>query len=645
MEFRVLGPVELRVENQTVDLGPARQRSVLAALLVEPERPTTIESLIDRVWGDTPPTGVRSVVYTYVTRLRRVLAEATNATDTPVTVHRNAVGYMLGIRPDLVDLASFRDTVARARALNADDPRRVELLGQALRLWRGEALAGLNGDWAQRVRGTLLQLKHEVLAEWVDAEVRAGRGLSGLAVLRQALLEEPLAEPLHERLIRILYANGQVAEALKQYERVRHLIADELGADPGSGLRELHRQILQGRPLGMAHERWGTAPVPSLRTVGPRVPAALAPVPAVSSVRPVPVVPVPDDHGDDDHKGTSPDLLPMDLADFGGRDSELAWLRSAVTSPAAGLPPTVVITGGVGVGKTSLAIRAAHSLREDFPDGRLYVNLRGTCDRPATSGAVLTRLLRALGFRPAWIPADLDERAELYRNWMSGRRVLLVLDDAASEEQIEPLLPGGHACRVLVTSRVPLGTQAGARLRVLHELSQEQSLELLVRIAGRERMRDEPEAAAQLARYCGGLPLVLRAVAYRLVSRPHWTLAELLVRIADEERRLDELAYGSLDLRTSLESTYNRLDTTACRLFQHLGETAHTGMDLRVAPALGLPPAKAQDAFETLVGMHLIYVEGRDPAGRIRYRMNDLLRLYARSAARSSHLATRLPAA
>ncbi|MBC3841462.1 AAA family ATPase [Streptacidiphilus sp. 4-A2] len=335
----------------------------------------------------------------------------------------------------------------------------------------------------------------------------------------------------------------------------------------------------------------------------------------------------------------------MDLADFGGRDQEIEWLREVVASPASGLPPTVVITGGPGVGKTSLAVRVAHSLRDAFPDGRLYMDLRGTGDRPADAGAVLTRLLRALGFPPEGIPADLDERAELYRNWMSGRRVLVVLDDAAGEEQVEPLLPGGSDCRVLVTSRLRLGTQAGTRLRVLRELSQDQSVELLVRIAGAERVRGELDAAAQLAWYCGGLPLALRAVAYRLVSRPHWTLAEVLARIADDERRLDELAYGSLDLRNSLAVSYNRLDATASRLFQYLGEAACLGFDLRVAPLVGLAPAEAEDALEQLVGMHLLYVDGRDRAGRIRYRMPDLHRLYARSAARSARRAQRFPAA
>lgn len=634
------------MNGQSVDLGPARQRGILAALLVEPERPTSIESLIDRVWGDAPPGAVRSVVYTYVTRLRRVLADATDPTDTPVTVHRDTVGYLLGIQPELVDLASFRSLLARARAAEADDPRRAELLGRALRLWRGEALAGLNSDWAQRLRSTLLQLKHEVLAEWVDAEVHAGRGASVLAVLRQALLEEPLAEPLHERLIQVLYANGQVAEALRQYERVRRIIAEELGTDPGTGLRELHRLMLQGCPLGMSGEQLGADRGPSFRPRATPVRRPEAqPAPASASApggsATGSVVP----GGPGVRRSTGPDLLPMDLADFGGRNSEIDWLRLVMTPPTAGLPPTAVITGGAGVGKTALAVRAAHSLRDEFPDGRLFVHLRGTCDRPAEPGAVLTRLLRALGFPPSGIPEDLDEAAELYRNWMSGRRVLVVLDDAASEEQVEPLLPGGDGCRVLMTSRVRLGTQNGARLRVLGELSEEQSVKLLARIAGWQRVHDEREAAVQLARYCGGLPLALRAVANRLVSRPHWTLREVLARIEDEERRLDELAYGSLDLRTSLEPTFNRLDATASRLFQYLGETARDGLDLRVAPVLGLAPAEAQDALEQLVGMHLIYVEGRDGAGRIRYRMHDLHRLYARSAARSARRPGRLPAA
>ncbi len=618
IEFRVLGPVEFWVSGERVDLGPARQRGLLAALLVEPERPTSIPALIDRVWGETPPEGVRSVVYTYVARLRRALTDATAGTDCPVTVSRDAVGYMLQTSPEHVDLWRFRQLLAEVRAADPDDPRRVEWLGRALRLWRGEALAGLNSDWAQRFRSTLQQLKHEALAEWADAALHAGRGATAIEELRRALLDEPLAEPLQVRLVRALYATGQGAEAMRQYERARRTIADELGTMPCAALQELHGMMLQGKPLGSSRKT--ELGLRSVRTAGAAPAEPKVPAQAGHRERPAAAE-------------TGPDLLPMDQADFSGRAAEINWLRDALTSNATHQPPTVVITGGAGVGKTSLVVRAAHALGQDFPDGRLYVDLRGRSDRPADPNDVLSRLLRALGLAPAEIPADLDARAELYRDRLSGRRVLIVLDDAANDRQIEPLLPSGRGCAIIITGRTLLGGPAGSRMRMLRELPQAQAVEMLARVAGEDRVMSEKEAAHQLARYCGGLPLALRAVANRLVSRPHWTVAQVLARIANEERRLDEMAYGSLDVRASLELSYNQLDATASRLFQHLGATIHPGTDLVAGPVIGLAPEEAEDALERLVDMHFLRVVGRDAAGRIHYRMHELHRIYARSVA------------
>ncbi|MDO0937267.1 BTAD domain-containing putative transcriptional regulator [Streptomyces sp. DG2A-72] len=612
IEFRLIGPVELWVGQRKVDLGPARQRGVLAALLVEPDRSTSIQLLIDRVWGDSPPSGVRSVIYTYITRLRKLLADATEHSETPVSVCKDAAGYRLDIGPDMVDLARFHRLLDRARAVPAGDPRRRDWLGQALRLWRGEALAGLNSDWAERFRETLLPQKYEALTEWADAELGLGNTDTVIGALRHALLEAPFSEPLHERLLYALYSGGRRAEALSQYEYMRRLLAEELGADPGPSLQAMQHLMLQGEPLTSLYCPVAEPAAPVLR-----------------------VAETPEPPADPQPRG--PDLLPMGYADFSGRDQETEWVLSALTADASDMAPVVTITGGPGVGKSALAITAGHRLRHAFPDGRLYVDLRGSGPDPADSRAVLARLLRALGMDSAQIPDGLDERAELYRNRLTGRRVLVVLDDAADEDQVHPLLPGGPGCAVMVTSRTLLSGLSGARFTLLRELLTAQGVEMLARVVGRERVLREQQAAVRLVRYCCGLPLALRAVANRLISHPHWTLQRMLDRIADEDHRLDELAYGTLDLRASLEFSYQRLDPSAAQLLHRLvAQHGDSGYSLVPGPGPEATHAAYADAFDQLVDFHFLQVAGQDSAGRILYRLHDLHRIYARGVARAA---------
>ena len=470
-------------------------------------------------------------MYTYIARLRRTLSDATHESGTPVSLRREAAGYVLGVSPDQVDLSKFRRLLSSARSAAPGDPRRPSSLAEALRLWRGEALGGLGSEWAAQLRRSLHQAKFDALAEWADAEMHTGH--SGIVIdpLRHALLEDPLAEHLHERLVRALYLNGQGTEALRHFERARVVIADELGTDPGHGLRELHQRLLQGQPPS------GTD-VPAKRN------AATASVPPQS---PVPA-------------GSGPDLLPMDLDDFSGRSKELAYLCQALTSSGRRRPQTVVITGAGGAGKTSLAVRAAHKLSQDFPDGRLYVDLHGKHDTSVDPCAVLGRLLRALGVDSSWIPADLDARAELYRNRLSGQRALIVLDDAAGDEQIGALLPGSGSCAVLVTSRALIGGTTGLPQLALRELPAPEAVEMLARVAGREFAPADVPAAREVVHYCSGLPLALRAVGTRMARRSHETLNQLATYLADEERRLDALSYAACDVRASLDISYHRLE-------------------------------------------------------------------------------------
>lgn len=599
IQFKLLGPLQLHVHGKVVDLGPPRQCSLLAALLVDSGRPLTIDTLIDRVWGDSPPVAARDAVYTYVARLRGLLTEATAGTGgPPVQVNRGSGGYMLSTPPDSVDLWHFMDLVDRARAADIDDPDRAAQLAAGLNLWNGSAMTGLDSEWARRLGESLHRLKHEVTADWADAEIRRGNHSLVINRLHTALLEEPLVEGLHERLIRAYFLNGETALALRQFELARRMIADELGADPSPGMRELHSRILRGD-------------LPELDT----------PVHPTVNVR-------SDSDGHRAHALTlavAPDTLPLAPLGFSGRDAELATLTGMLTDDPA--PRPVLVTGGAGVGKTALVLQAADCLRDDFPGGLLYADL---ADEPSTTPEmVLGRLLTALGTPADAMPSGLAERVNLYRARLARRRVLVILDNAATEAQIIPLLPTGSSSTALITSRFALGLTT-VRTFVLHELSRTQGLQMLVATVGRARVLPEWEDAGIVADHCSGIPLALRAVACRMTARPHWTFARMLARISDEQRRLELVSYQSLDMRASLDLTFEQLDTTAATLFRELGRQAPSGADFIAPDQPGLSPDELEDAMDRLVDAYLLSEVGRDDTDRALYRMLDIHRIYAK---------------
>jgi len=610
MELRILGPIELWTGHALADLGPARQRSILGVLLVDPERPLPLESLVDRVWGDRPPAGVRNVVHTYITRLRRALARASDGLTEPIGLIRTPAGYQVSADPDAVDLVRFRRLLKSAQQEGLGDQERSTLLQQALHMWRGDALSGMHSDWAARLRETLRQLHHEALSQWADAEIRLERPDAVLAELRAALLADPLSEQLCERLMLALYLEGRSVDALEHYQAIRRLIAKDLGTDPSRRLQRLYETILRGEPA---------APAPSPdrgaggdpRGAGPRspgTPAAALPAPA-----------------------TAPQMLPIDLPDFTGRERELDVLQRTLTRPTDAQPPAVVLVGGGGVGKTALAVRLGHRLRSAFPDGRLYAALRGSTGRPADPYAVQGRLLRALGTDPDRLPTDPDERAEVYRLALAGRRLLLTLDDAADDEQVQPLLPGSADTAVLITSRGRLSTPLGARVTRVAELPYGHSIRLLARMLGPERVSREPSAAAAIARYCGGLPLALRAAAVRLNTRVHWSLSRYAERLSDDGRRLDELAHGSLSVRASFTVSYDALPKDAREALRCLGHLPMAEFDAHLAcPVLGKDFATVEDACEQLVEAYFLSVAAPATADQpTRYRLDGLQRSFA----------------
>jgi DNA-binding SARP family transcriptional activator len=602
-EFFVLGPLEIRSGGEVVALRSVKQRVLLSSLLLRVNHPVPADELIDHLWGDAPPRGARATLQTYVMRLRTALREPND----PPLVRTEPGGYAIHLAPEQLDLTRFQHLLAEAgTARRADDAARESaLLTEALRLWRGPAFADVRSLGIQHGAAlALTEQRWEVVGRRNDVLLRLGEHQRLVGELHALVVEQPLRERFWAQLVRALHADGQQAQALEVYRRASAVLAEELGVDPNEELRELHRLVLAASTAPPAD---ASAPVP-------------VPVPAV----PIPAVPLP---------GGAHCRLPPALPELTGRDDEVATLSRELRSTAGG-GRAWVITGAGGVGKTSLALHVAHLVRAGYPDGQLYLNLRGTDHEPVDPATAVDRLLRGLGVVPAAIPASLEERIDLYLGRLSDQRVLIVLDNAAGEAQVRPLLPGTSAAAVLVTSRVALAGLEAARVVSLEVLPPADALGLLAGALGVERVTAEPVAAADIVRYCGGLPLALRVAAARLVARPHWRLAELAERLSDERRRFDELCLGDLDVRASLACSYDGLDELHRRAFRSLALLDVPDFPAWVAaPLLEVGLDRAEDVVEALVDARLVEFVGRDVLGRSRYRLHDLLRAFGREAA------------
>jgi DNA-binding SARP family transcriptional activator/predicted negative regulator of RcsB-dependent stress response len=586
MQVRLLGPVELWDGTASVPLGP-RARAVLAALSLDPGRVRSVDRLIEAVWGDRAPTTAIAQIQACVSTLRRAWRVADPGgepvRDVIVTV---PPGYVL--RTGQVDLLEFERRIEVARGL--DPAGASEELRAALALWRGPALGGLHGLAAEAVR--LEERRLTAIEERIDADLALGRAGDLIPEVVSLVAAHPLRERFRGQLMLALHRAGRRSEALDAYHDARDTMIGELGLEPGPDLRRIQQSILGD----------DTSPGPAAD------PVALA--------------------------GPSP--LPPDIADFTGRVKQVAEIAGALTwrpEPYAAVP-IIAVSGRGGVGKTTLAVHVAHRLRREFPDARLYVDLRGTEATPADPADVLGRLLRRLGVDGAAIPADPDERADLYRARLDARRALIVLDNAADESQVRTLLPGSPMCAVMVTSRRRLTGLAGATRIELDAFEPAQAAELLTRVAGVERVSAEPEAADRVAALCDRLPLALRIAAARLAARPHWTLDRLARRLADEHRRLDELVHADLEIRGSLALGHRGLSAVAQRAFRLLGLLEVTDFAAWAAAALvGVPMPEGEDLVEELVDARLLEVAGRDATDQPRYRFHDLLRVYARERA------------
>ncbi|MFD8491853.1 BTAD domain-containing putative transcriptional regulator [Amycolatopsis sp. NPDC059657] len=576
--------MEAVVDGAALDLGRRIERIILGLLLVNLGSALSAERLIDLVWGTHLPNHPRRAVQVAVSRLRALLSAA-GAERHGFRLTSSGGGYLVEGDLGLVDLHRF--TALHRKAISVSAPEeRSELLTEALGLWRGPVL----GDIASAtIRDRMWPgFDEQMLAATelrIDSDLRLGDHVPLVAELAALLREHPLRERLVCQSMVALLRSGRQAEALAEARVFRARLAEEHGLDPGPELIETERVVLltDRAPLAL-----GTRPVPA--------------------------------------------LLPPAAPDFTGRAAELVQLTTTLTSRREALP-VCVVSGTGGVGKSTLAIRAAHTVATAFPDGQLYADLRGVTTCPATPGEILGRFLRALDQD---VPESSSEREDLYRSVLAGRRVLVVLDDARDEAQIRPLLPGHAECAVLVTSRGLLADLPGARRVDLGIFDEDNALELLTKLIGTRRVTADAGSASRLIALCGGLPLAVRTAGARLNARREWSLEVLVDRLADERCRLDELASGDLEVRANVGLSYRVLDPLTQRAFRLLGLLGIPDFaPWIVAALLDTEIAAAEDVVDRLVDARLadLAATGRD--GRPRYRIHDLHRVFA--AERAEH--------
>ncbi|MFI1256165.1 AfsR/SARP family transcriptional regulator [Streptomyces netropsis] len=623
MEFRVLGAVSALTDGgEQIPLGPAMRRSLLAMLLLRPNTAVGVDRLTEALWGEEPPRHSRTVLQGHVSRLRALLAEH-GAPAYGVELVTQGRAYLLRLPESLVDAHRFEELLQLARG-QRDAGDAVSMLREALSLWQGPALAGTVYSTLLETAAHMLQeLRLTAVEELADAHGRLGEHGTAAAVLHTEAIANPLRESLIAVLMLALGRAGRRSEALDWFHRTRRLLADQLGIDPGAALTDAYTALLRAdTPQAAA----APAPVPTSSALVPSSePQETRRAQEAREQREI-SAPAAAPH----HIAAVPQLLPRRPGGFTGRKDELAALDRAT---ASGSGPIAVITGSAGVGKTSLAVHWAHHRRADFPDGRLFVDLHGYSAIPARdSTSVLREFLLTLGVPAERMPGSPDAMGACYRDLTSGRRLLIVLDNARGSEQIRPLLPGGEDCVTLVTSRDRLGglvASDAARPVPLAELPPAHSTALLSAVLGPDLVAAEPEAAARLAELCDGLPLALRVAAARLVTRPHGGLAAFAGELADEHSRLDLLNVEDTGVAAALGLTVHHLPEPAREMFHRLGP--HTGATLDTGTAAALadcPPGRATVALDQLAAAHLVVETG--PRS---YVLHDLVRLYARTLA------------
>lgn len=607
LRISVLGPLVVSRKGVELVLGTGMRPVVFGLLAMHPNIALRRETIIDTLWGSAPPATAVNQVQAHVSRLRRILDQGGSPAGHACPLESFGTSYLLRATSAQLDLLAFRDLGERARAAadRGDLPAACGLYEEALGLWRGDPLAELDPLRGSHAVAELARQRTDLIVEYCDAAFDADLHHRAVPQLRALAAREPLNEKAHAHLMIALARTGHQAAALSVFDELRRRLDDQLGIYPGAELTDAHKRVLQQdlpRKIEDTADDAGS---------GSAVTNSIQ-----SSV--------------DLHTGGRFPVrqLPPALPDFTGRTAEVAGLASLLApNPERIGVPVAVISGPPGVGKTALALQVSHLTRHMFPDGQLHVELAGSTRLPRDPGDVLGELLRALGLHGSAIPDSAAERAALFRSQTAGQSILLMADDAGSADQVRSLLPGTAGCAIIVTSRSRLGGLAGAHLH-LDPLPHQDAVEMLARIVGSQRVADEANASDRLVSACGCLPLAVRIAGAKLATRPSWPVMTVADAVADQRRRLDELALDDLAFRASVMPSYQALDERTRRAFRLLGLLWPTDVaEWVIAALLGEPTAA--DVVNLLVDKSLLMPVGTDATGEPRYRLHDLLRDFA----------------
>lgn len=600
MYFAVLGPLRAHDGDREIPVRSPKQRALLAGLLLTAGRTQDADRLIDVLW-DGEGAGTRRALQMQVVRLRQTVGDRIAS-----RIVTRPGGYLIEVESDELDASRFIELCEHGRrsARRGDWEQATKLLRDSLDLWSGNPLQDVPSErlHAEHVP-QLTEMRLVAIEVSIDARLGLGDHETLVGELRRLICLHPLRERFVAQLMLALYRSGRQADALAAYRDARQRLVDELGVEPGAELQALHQQILSGQGAGD----------PGLCIDPRRLDASQAACGALMQ-------------------------LPADIVDLTGRDTQIGLLCGIHDAPPDSARPGAVVISAVagmgGIGKTALAVHIAHKLRDRYPEGQLFVDLRGTSN-PLRPAEVLARFLRDLGISEAAIPVGEEERAVRYRALLAHRSMLIVLDDARDAAQVRPLLPGTVGCAVIVTSRRTLSDLPGAQVVGLDVLDNSEARSLFDAIVGPERAAAEPDATAKVLAICAGLPLAIRVAAARLASRPQWKVAHLAAKLAGEHARLSELTKGELAVRASFAVSYQALARESqglARVFRLLGVPSGAALSLLGIAALVQRPADdVAVALEALADAHLVQSPAPD-----RFEMHELLHSYAHELAQQA---------